>query len=108
MTHSCPTRRSSDLDDRADFAAPFIWPVKGRISGRFGSGRVYNGQPGAGHSGTDIAVPTGTPVKAPAAGVVTLADDLYLTGGTILIDHGHGRVSHFLPPYGADGKWGYR
>ena len=83
-------------DDRADFAAPFTWPVKGRISGRFGSGRVYNGQPGAGHSGMDIAVPAGTPVKAPAAGVVTLADDLYLTGGTILLDHGHGVSSNFL------------
>lgn len=52
-------------DDRADFAKPFIWPVQGRISGRFGNARVYNGQPGAGHSGMDIAVPTGTPVKAP-------------------------------------------
>src|SRR5690606_6787143 len=81
-------------DDRADFAAPFTWPVQGRVSGRFGSGRVYNGQPGAGHSGMDIAAPTGTPVKAPAAGVVTFAADLYLTGGTILLDHGHGVSSN--------------
>src|SRR3546814_14176520 len=95
-------------DDRADFAAPFIWPVKGRISGRFGSGRVYNGQPGAGHSGMDIAVPTGTPVKAPAAGVVTFADDLYLTGGTILLDHGHGVGSNFLPLSRMDVKAGDR
>ncbi|HEY9540114.1 MAG TPA: M23 family metallopeptidase, partial [Luteimonas sp.] len=95
-------------DDRADFAAPFIWPVKGRISGRFGSGRVYNGQPGAGHSGMDIAVPTGTPVKAPAAGVVTFADDLYLTGGTILLDHGHGVGSNFLHLSRMDVKAGDR
>src|SRR3546814_16623980 len=108
MTHSCPTRRSSDLDDRADFAAPFIWPVKGRISGRFGSRRVYNGQPGAGHSGMDIEVPTGTPVKAPAAGVVTFADDLYLTGGTILLDHGHGLSPTFLPLSRVDVKAGER
>ena len=54
-------------DDRTDFTQTFIWPVQGRISGRFGNARVYNGQPGAGHSGMDIAVPTGTPVKAPAA-----------------------------------------
>ena len=53
-------------DDRTDFTQTFIWPVQGRISGRFGNARVYNGQPGAGHSGMDIAVPTGTPVKAPA------------------------------------------
>src|SRR5690606_13483912 len=96
-------------DDRADFAVPFTWPVKGRISGRFGSGRVYNGQPGAGHSGMDIAVPTGTPVKAPAAGVVTFADpDLYLTGGTILLDHGHGVGSNFLHLSRIDVKVGDR
>lgn len=87
-----------DRDDaRADFALPFQWPVQGRISGRFGNARVYNGQPGAGHSGMDIAAPTGTPVKAPAAGIVTFASpDLYLTGGTVLLDHGHGVSSNFL------------
>jgi len=87
-----------DRDDaRTDFTQAFIWPVQGRISGRFGNARVYNGQPGAGHSGMDIAVPTGTPVKAPAAGVVTFAaPDLYLTGGTLLLDHGFGVSSNFL------------
>ncbi|RZZ87648.1 M23 family metallopeptidase [Pseudoxanthomonas winnipegensis] len=85
-------------DDRTDFATPFIWPVQGRISGRFGNARVYNGQPSpAGHSGMDIAVPTGTPVKAPAGGVVTFAaPDLYLTGGTLVLDHGFGVSSNFL------------
>jgi murein DD-endopeptidase MepM/ murein hydrolase activator NlpD len=96
-------------DDRADFAAPFTWPVQGRISGRFGSGRVYNGQPGAGHSGMDIAAPAGTPVKAPAAGVVTFANpDLYLTGGTVLLDHGHGVSSNFLHLSRIDVKVGDR
>lgn len=84
-------------DDRTDFATPFIWPVQGRISGRFGNGRVYNGQPGSGHSGMDIAAPTGTAVKAPAAGVVTFAaPGLYLTGGTLVLDHGFGVSSNFL------------
>lgn len=84
-------------DDRADFARPFVRPVEGRISGRFGRARVYNGKPGSPHSGMDIAAASGTPVKAPAAGIVTFADpDLYLTGGTVLIDHGHGISSNFL------------
>lgn len=84
-------------DARADFAQRFAWPVEGRISGRFGNQRVYNGKPGSAHSGMDIAIAGGTPVKAPAAGVVTFADaDLYLTGGTVLLDHGHGISSNFL------------
>jgi len=96
-------------DPRTDFAQPFQWPVQGRISGRFGSGRVYNNQPGAGHSGMDIAAPSGTPVKAPAAGVVTFAaPDLYLTGGTLLLDHGFGISSNFLHLSRIDVKEGDR
>jgi len=84
-------------DERTGFAQHFTWPVEGRISGRFGNQRVYNGTPKAAHSGMDIAVPKGTPVKAPADGVVTFADpDLYLTGGTVVLDHGHGISSNFL------------
>jgi murein DD-endopeptidase MepM/ murein hydrolase activator NlpD len=96
-------------DERTDFALPFQWPVQGRISGRFGNARVYNGQPGAGHSGMDIAAPDGTPVKAPAGGVVTFASpDLYLTGGTVLLDHGHGVSSNFLHLSRIDVKVGDR
>ena len=83
-------------DPRTDFTQAFIWPVEGRISGRFGNQRVYNGSPGAAHSGMDIAAVNGTPVKAPAAGVVTFTGNLYLTGGTVLLDHGHGVSSNFL------------
>lgn len=84
-------------DAREDFLHGFVWPVRGRISGRFGNQRIYNGDPRAPHSGMDIAVPVGTPVRAPAAGVVTFAaPSLYLTGGTVLIDHGFGLSSNFL------------
>jgi len=84
-------------DEREDFAQGFIWPVKGRISGRFGSQRIFNGTPKSPHPGMDIAVPEGTPVKAPASGIVTFAKPgLYLTGGTVLIDHGFGVSSNFL------------
>ncbi len=81
----------------ADFAAGFAWPVTGPISGVYGSQRVYNGTPGRPHFGVDVAVPTGTPVTAPAPGVVTLAEpDLFYSGGTIIIDHGMDVSSSFL------------
>jgi hypothetical protein len=74
----------------------FVWPVHGPISVRFGSQRVLNGSPNHPHLGMDIAVPAGTPVVAPASGVVTLAEpDLFFTGGTVILDHGHGVFSVF-------------
>ncbi|WP_407060856.1 M23 family metallopeptidase [Agrilutibacter terrestris] len=96
-------------DDRADFVQPFLWPVQGRVSGRFGNQRVYNGTPKSPHSGMDIAAAAGTPIQAPAAGVVTFANaDLYLTGGTVLLDHGHGVSSNFLHLSRIDVKVGDR
>jgi hypothetical protein len=84
-------------DAREDFAGGFDWPVRGRVSGVYGSQRVYNGTPKSPHSGLDVAAPAGTPIRAPAAGVVSFArPDLYLTGGTVLLDHGHGLSSNFL------------
>lgn len=77
----------------------FIWPAKGRISGLFGAQRIYRGQPGAYHGGVDVAGVTGTPVVAPADGVVILAarDTPYtLEGHLLMIDHGHGLNSAFL------------
>ena len=79
----------------------FIRPAEGRISSPFGYVRKYvtEGCPTreSPHFGYDIAAPTGTPIIAPAAGTVTLADDdLYYEGGTVFLDHGHGLVSIFL------------
>ncbi|MBV8062476.1 MAG: M23 family metallopeptidase, partial [Nevskia sp.] len=83
--------RDSAIDD---FEQPFMWPCQGRVSGVFGSQRILNGTPKQPHYGVDLAVPTGTPVLAPAGGVVALAQpDLYFTGGTLIIDHGHGLSS---------------
>lgn len=74
-----------------DFARPFDWPAKGIISGTFGSQRIDNGEPMAPHFGVDIAAPANSPIRAPADGTVSLAEpDFYLTGGTTLLDHGHG------------------
>ncbi|MFV1850957.1 MAG: M23 family metallopeptidase [Thalassospira sp.] len=75
----------------------FIWPALGPISGVYGSQRILNGEPRAPHWGVDIAMPTGTPVVAPADGIVTLAHpDMYFSGATLFIDHGLGMVSAFL------------
>ena len=94
-------------DARTGFAQHFAWPVEGRVSGRFGNQRVYNGTPKSPHSGMDIAAPAGTPVKAPADGVITFADPgLYLTGGTVVLDHGHGISSNFLHLSRIDAKVG--
>lgn len=83
--------------DTADWAAGFDWPVTGRISGVFGSQRILNGEPKRPHSGLDIAAPQGTPVRAPAAGVVRLAEEgMYFEGGLVLLDHGHWLESAFL------------
>ena len=73
------------------FKDKFIMPVEGIISGVYGSQRILNGKPKWPHYGIDIAAKQGTIIKSSGAGVVTMAeDDLYYTGGTIIMDHGHG------------------
>lgn len=85
------------LSDLRYFLMTFIWPAQGPISGVYGSQRILNGVPKAPHFGTDIAAPEGSPIVAPADGVVRLAEtDLYLTGGTVIIDHGFGIYSSYL------------
>ena len=88
--------RAKDLP-RRDFLETFQWPVTGPITGVYGSQRIYNGEPRRPHFGVDVARPTGTPVHAPASGVVTLAyDNMFFSGGTLIIDHGHGVSSTFI------------
>ena len=73
------------------FKDQFIMPVEGIISGVYGSQRILNGKPRWPHYGIDIAAKQGTKIKSSATGVVTMAeDDLYYTGGTVIMDHGHG------------------
>ena len=73
------------------FKNQFIMPVEGIISGVYGSQRILNGKPKWPHYGIDIAAKQGTMIKSSASGIVTMAeDDLYYTGGTVIMDHGHG------------------
>lgn len=72
------------------FDAGFAWPAIGPVSGVYGSQRILNGEPRQPHFGVDIAAAEGTPVGAAASGVVTLAQELYFTGNTVIIDHGWG------------------
>ena len=76
----------------------FVWPVTGRISGRFGSQRIYRGEPAAYHSGLDIAPGAGVPYVSPADGIVVLAaaSPFTLEGNLLIVDHGAGLNSAFL------------
>ena len=93
LVTSARTRR----DPKPWYEEGFAWPASGRISGVYGSQRVLNGEPRRPHYGLDIAAPTGSPVYAPADGIITLAHpDMYFSGGTIILDHGQGLSSSFL------------
>ena len=83
--------------ERLNFKENFVWPVIGRVSGVYGSQRILNGEPRRPHFGIDIAASTGTLVKAPAGGMVTMVHGgMFFSGGTLIIDHGHGLSSSFL------------
>ncbi len=84
-------------DQRTDFLDGFVWPLEGPITGVYGSQRILNGEPRRPHFGVDVAAPSGTPVVAPADALVTLANtDMYFSGGTLIMDHGHGLSSTFI------------
>lgn len=94
--------------DSAGWRQSFIWPARGRVSGIFGSQRIYAGEPGSFHSGVDVAGTVGTPVVAPADGVVILAapTPFSLEGNLLMIDHGMGLNSAFLHLSAIDVKLG--
>ncbi len=80
-----------------EYALGFDWPAEGPVTGVYGSQRVFNGVPKRPHYGLDIAGPVGTKVVAPAAGRVSLRDnDMYYSGGTLIVDHGYGVSSTFI------------
>ena len=74
----------------------FVWPAEGQISGIFGSQRILNGEPRNPHYGVDLALKIGTPVRAPQSGKVILARKYFLSGNTMVIDHGIGVQSVFM------------
>ncbi len=85
------------MTDEALFLQGMIMPMKGPVTGVYGSQRVFNGEPRRPHFGLDIAGPVGTPVVAPVAGTITVAEpDMYFSGGTLVIDHGFGINSAML------------
>lgn len=95
---SASNRAARARDTAVDYVfQSFIWPAKGPITGVFGSQRVMNGEPKQPHYGVDVAGPVGAPVIAPADGIVSLANpDMFFSGGTLYLDHGHGVSSAFL------------
>ncbi len=86
-----------------NFLEGFIWPAKGRVSGVYGSQRILNGEARRPHFGLDIAAPVGTPIVAPAGGIVRLAEsDHFFTGGIIIIDHGYSLSSTLFHMHSVD------
>ena len=98
IAHEAETIYLARLTDSggSDFLSGFDWPAPGIESGVFGSQRIDNGVPMSAHYGVDMAAPVGTPIHAPADGVVSISGDYYLDGGFTLIDHGQGVSTSYL------------
>lgn len=96
-SESMDAARARARETESLYSNDFIWPVSGRISGVYGSQRILNGEPRRPHYGVDIAAPVGTPIRAPAAGVVAFTHPgMYFNGATVLLDHGHGLTSTYI------------
>ena len=81
--------------EEQDTDLAFILPAEGKLGGRFGLRRFFNGEPRAPHAGLDVAVARGTPVKASAHGQVLAVDDYFFNGKTIFVDHGNGLITMY-------------
>jgi murein DD-endopeptidase MepM/ murein hydrolase activator NlpD len=90
-TEALKRRFAPDVPDTA-----FALPANGPLSSRFGLRRVFNGQPRNPHAGLDVAVGTGAPVRAPAAGTVADTGDYFFNGNTVFIDHGQGLLTAYM------------
>lgn len=88
-------RSHNDIPAEAQSLTPFVQPLRGIVTSPFGRRRVLNGQPRNPHSGLDIAGATGTPITAPAPGVVALTGDFYFNGNAVFVDHGEGLVTMY-------------
>lgn len=83
------------IDNSDNSNTTFMLPADGRLASRFGLRRFFNGEPRAPHSGLDLAVARGTPIKASAHGKVLATDDYFFNGKTVFIDHGNGLISMY-------------
>lgn len=83
-------------DPRRMWGGPFRLPVDAPARDNFGSRRVFNGKPRSSHEGADLPAPEGAPVAAPGPGRVALADNLYFSGGTVILDHGAGLFTMYF------------
>ena len=90
---------TAEVKQRCSAPAPqtdFVLPASGPLSSRFGLRRFFNGQPRNPHAGLDVAVGSGAPVKAPAAGVVANTGDYFFNGNTVFVDHGQGLITAYM------------
>ena len=78
------------------WSGPFRLPVKAPLRANFGARRLFNGKPRSSHNGVDLAAASGAPVTAPAQSAVVLAEDLYFSGGTVILDHGGGLFTTYF------------
>ncbi|MBI1211883.1 MAG: peptidoglycan DD-metalloendopeptidase family protein [Alphaproteobacteria bacterium] len=106
--HLIGAARARDTDEDW-FADDFAWPVKGPITGVYGSQRILNGVPKRPHFGVDIAAGEGKPIHAPLGSIVSMSEkDMYYSGGTVILDHGHGVSTCYLHMSRVDVKVGDR
>lgn len=88
-------RHWRDLGNGEPSDSTFMLPADGRLASRFGLRRFFNGEPRAPHSGLDLAVPRGTPIRASARGTILATDDYFFNGKTVFIDHGNGLITMY-------------